>query len=1332
MCLKARCQNAYTEGAAMIKCAVVSCGEKPSDSNQLHVVPENAVRRIQWLSALGLADTAPRKDLAVCSRHFLPSDFAEKGILSEEAVPSLHLTESALKTALQSPGKRKRKNSRELALLDAANNVVVDQPSVGRPSRRAARVAAAKISDTVKKYNLASTPPHGQDSDEDFDLEAEQRAEGVTRTTLLPSMVILSSPIRQHLPSQPAQWPPRDCTVTPSLWMECDDDKLSQVQMMAHARSVRAYERSSRRIQEARASGSKVLLCRPRLSLPAEVVAVAANPTTTAVVPKESVQATKPLKVSTGNGNFVGCASSPRQNPLVPNAFHAEQSMPAPKSLTEVHRQEAKPRPLPLIFGGNTAVTAKSLLAAKVVPQQVLSEDSLKEKVRQLDDQYYNIVDRDNPIPWLAERGILRVDLACKVCKVGKMAIKADTSLPFHYALECAASKCKRRLALSQPSFFARLKLPHWKAVALLFHWARQSSMDDVLEELQLTAEQMRSVWRAIQDVCSQAIEICRPQLGGPGVQVQLGMVQMGRFLVIGALDQETGLTRLKVVSISMGWNSPLFVKCLENWLKEETVLLLPEGKDCSIPSIKVAKENGETPRKVEAYMMKKLTEVFGHFVVNQLRLDSIQGFLDELQWRERFGSNARDAFWGIFRDCIEHGGWKASFSEMMVDTPVPPLIGSRSSAGMPSLDSSSDCPEVINCDSSGDDEDDKPLAKYSKADASPAEKCSDSSAQDTGETLSNIHHITVVLDEHYYARKMPSRRTGPPLESRGIFQFKCPVCKKVIDNNVKMVKHIVAHIEGSRQKNPDLSDLTVCKFCFREFETPYSMQCHMEAAHLKEEGIVCRICSQEFDLVPSLVDHMKLNHSASEMPYSCQLCGYRSSFHEDILTHFHQEHSGTNALLCRFCLKVYIIKSLGNATTLGLQRFYSHLFKHLGRTSVRRCPICCLVFFNVSELKAHREKDHVSAKNQNGVKPVECSASSPILVPDPHIKPRKLVQPVQYSAPSPTLTSPSSCQPKFFVPAVTLEPKSLAHTCFECRKPIDENHFARWVSCSLCRYSTYCTKAFAEHAFCRHSSKKRHCSLSNHLRPVTLLKPGSCPCGYHSADGNILVSHMLQCEEETARVEVSDPAPIHRNSTCSMESSSSPAPSLDFESAGLNEPFSEVFSSSVPTDLASDMHAPVPVHPLPSPFLELDEEEPEGPSLLNLLGLMRRPSSLSTFEECDSDLRKEENPWRTSRFVRPMCAREKRDVSPTAAPTATLDTKGVESVEPMGVGDPPSLQPESISETTSSCSSVDAPTLESELRATEYEVTSLERPRFEQEKSWPILEPCIILDSTA
>jgi len=49
----------------------------------------------------------------------------------------------------------------------------------------------------------------------------------------------------------------------------------------------------------------------------------------------------------------------------------------------------------------------------------------------------------------------------------------------------------------------------------------------------------------------------------------------------------------------------------------------------------------------------------------------------------------------------------------------------------------------------------------------------------------------------------------------------------------------------------------------------------------------MCRICEVDYVIQSRLLTHMRVTHVVQDMPYSCQLCQYRSSVYNDVIAHF-------------------------------------------------------------------------------------------------------------------------------------------------------------------------------------------------------------------------------------------------------------------------------------------------------------------------------------------------------------------------------------------------------------------------------------------------------------
>ncbi|XP_013782169.2 uncharacterized protein LOC106466429 [Limulus polyphemus] len=462
----------------------------------------------------------------------------------------------------------------------------------------------------------------------------------------------------------------------------------------------------------------------------------------------------------------------------------------------------------------------------------------------------------------------------CLVCSKSAIELVSDPDSEDRYMWKCTSESCGRKSQITRPNVFGRFGIPLCKLLKLTYHWAVQSDVKGILSEVGIDVYMARSVWRTLQEVCARALVLKSKKLGGPGTMVEVSFAYMGRFSILGAYDRGSGRVRMKAISSSMGWSTSVCVKSLEPWLLPNSVIVSSEVKMKEItrsghkfllaPGVTSPPEGELGVSKIKNYLQVQLSDMFGQFIVAQLKLDTVQGYLDEIQWRERFGTTPSNAFWNIIDDIGEQSGRKTSsigFPHQQKQLPekVITMIGQKND-----LKYQRDVRGQI-----------KRPAESVVLNAPPQKKAK-------SETVS------VALVEYYYAKKEGNVEVIAK-ESKVSTQFKCHICKKMLDNNIKAMKHISGHIENTRQRSPDLSDLTQCKYCFRDFETPYSMQCHIEAVHMKMDTLACGICNQAFSSEVTLIAHMKTMHVECEMPYLCNVCGFRCSMHQQVLEHFQQ-----------------------------------------------------------------------------------------------------------------------------------------------------------------------------------------------------------------------------------------------------------------------------------------------------------------------------------------------------------------------------------------------------------------------------------------------------------
>ncbi|EHB05217.1 Zinc finger protein 280D [Heterocephalus glaber] len=104
---------------------------------------------------------------------------------------------------------------------------------------------------------------------------------------------------------------------------------------------------------------------------------------------------------------------------------------------------------------------------------------------------------------------------------------------------------------------------------------------------------------------------------------------------------------------------------------------------------------------------------------------------------------------------------------------------------------------------------------------------------------------------------------------------FKCFSCLKILKNNIRFMNHMKHHLELEKQSSESWENHTTCQHCYRQFPTPFQLQCHIESTHTPHEfSTICKICELSFETEHVLLQHMKDNHKPGEMPYICQKKG--------------------------------------------------------------------------------------------------------------------------------------------------------------------------------------------------------------------------------------------------------------------------------------------------------------------------------------------------------------------------------------------------------------------------------------------------------------------------
>ncbi|KAK0136862.1 Zinc finger protein 280D [Merluccius polli] len=423
--------------------------------------------------------------------------------------------------------------------------------------------------------------------------------------------------------------------------------------------------------------------------------------------------------------------------------------------------------------------------------------------------------------------------------------------------------------------------------------------------------------------------------------------------------------------------------------------------------------------------------------------------------------------------------------------------------------------------------------------------------------TLPTNKHILLV-NEFYYGRVEGNWQMQRP-EHKTNTTFKCQSCLKVLKNNIRFMNHMKHHLELEKQCSESWESHTTCQHCYRQYLTPFQLQCHVERAHsLLASSTNCKICELAFETEQVLLEHMKDTHKPGEMPYMCQVCNFRSSFFMEVEAHFKVAHNNTKDLLCPFCLKV--LRS-GHS-------YMQHYMKHQ-KKGIHRCGKCRLNFLTYKERVDHKINYHKTFKKPkalDGLPPgtkvtIRASLSGNVASYNP--SPSGLAHEAKNPKPAKSKPNPSQVlgkdkptQPKK-QQEKRASKKNLAlkntrigggpHTCIECSTEIKDffSHYPMISNCGACNYQTSCKVSISNHMIRYHStiSKDRFRKMGNQRNPNPSIRALTClNCRFlvGALQGDKMSKHLIENPHHMCRV--IQPKGILLISNCTMRSVLAPS----------------------------------------------------------------------------------------------------------------------------------------------------------------------------------------------
>uniref|UniRef100_A0A1B0GPI1 Uncharacterized protein n=1 Tax=Phlebotomus papatasi TaxID=29031 RepID=A0A1B0GPI1_PHLPP len=284
---------------------------------------------------------------------------------------------------------------------------------------------------------------------------------------------------------------------------------------------------------------------------------------------------------------------------------------------------------------------------------------------------------------WLIQQGLVRSAQTCQIHAdtALKLGMYSDSSkFPYSGGYVWISSCCPTRyVSVFNASIFEGSVHPPSVILKLIYHWACQTNVPNVVQWVKVDNLYVKGIYTFLRAVCTVALYYHITLLGGPGKKIEVGVISLGtttqdgqqrqvKVEVLGVYDPEGKLIRLRAIEPYTGPdknNKKRFERILEplkEWVNRDSIILtdLTVDKGClhtlGFKTVHQALPS-DSSRNSNATIMDYLRRIVPRMFQNTLSLLSraiIQQFLDELVWREWYGTSPGLAFDNIVAHLAE------------------------------------------------------------------------------------------------------------------------------------------------------------------------------------------------------------------------------------------------------------------------------------------------------------------------------------------------------------------------------------------------------------------------------------------------------------------------------------------------------------------------------------------------------------------------------------------------------------------------------------------------------------------------------------------------------
>lgn len=568
--------------------------------------------------------------------------------------------------------------------------------------------------------------------------------------------------------------------------------------------------------------------------------------------------------------------------------------------------------------------------------------NKMVEQLAELDAYLINTEYLEKPIEWMLKRRLTYVP-KCHKCKLDMSLIEEKDTVKWqcHRTPTCFNTYTP----IQRPNFFRQYEhIGLMKIFFSIYFWSTCTQFDYVIKRLSVERQTLHGIWRSIQNVCRVALENpnCKFQLSnnmdqdvmGQADQIDLISIKVSGNYVVCAKHPNSNKVRLGLIIPNVSTYS--FVGLTKSWFafgssirvcEAKFLALMNERNDLKVSMVtrtQMMNKDGVFDRNSAfGYLICQLTHTFKDFESSTLKREDIKLVLNEIQWRELYGTTPIDAFTNI----VEHIAKFEPASECYLE------------------------PTLSDKKKKDDTESDIPL---------------------------NVTDF-IYAEKHFYASLEPIDEKGNiirkfptpdnmELAPKPVARFFCHLCNQSYESFYFSI-HMIEHVERNRKENLDKqilgkNKMIECKHCFKPHNREDIINhSNLLRTHLNTIKLGCRICCIKFKDRAEYLKHMRRTHFKQETPYRCPSCKFASSFQREVFIHFQEEHRHSFKLMCPFCLKGFTVEKPDELTPAMMQRvsttIYSHVLKHYVLANSYCCNNCCLSFLSKDKLQKHLVSHH-------------------------------------------------------------------------------------------------------------------------------------------------------------------------------------------------------------------------------------------------------------------------------------------------------------------------------------------------------------------------------------